>query len=56
MTNEPVATTRDAKSLAKTKQKIAEVAALIRATNFPPSLDFRAGIATSSRCARRTSN
>ncbi len=34
MTNEAVATTRDAKSLAETKQKIAEVADSIRAGEF----------------------
>ena len=44
MTNEAVATTRDAKSLAKTKQKIAEVADLIRAEDFPrEAWIFRAG-------------
>jgi DNA helicase-2/ATP-dependent DNA helicase PcrA len=43
MTNEPVATTRDAKSLEKTKQKIAEVAGLIRAGEFPAKPGFSCG-------------
>jgi DNA helicase-2/ATP-dependent DNA helicase PcrA len=43
MTNEPVATTRDANSLEKTKQKIAEVATLIRAGEFPAKPGFYCG-------------
>ena len=43
MTNEPVTTTRDAKSLEKTKQKIAEVAGLIRAGEFPAKPGFSCG-------------
>jgi len=39
-TNEPVATTRDAKALAKTKQTIAEVADQIRAADFPAKPAF----------------
>ncbi len=39
-TNEPVATTRDAKALAKTKQTIAEVADQIRAGEFPAKPSF----------------
>ena len=57
MTNEAVATTRDAKALAATKQKIAEVADQIRAGDFSPKPgSLRAASATSSRCARRTSH
>jgi DNA helicase II / ATP-dependent DNA helicase PcrA len=43
MTNEPVATARDAKSLEKTKQRIAEVAGLIRAGEFPAKPGFSCG-------------
>jgi len=43
MTNEPIFTTRDAKSLEKTKQKIAEVAGLIRAGEFPAKPGFSCG-------------
>jgi DNA helicase II / ATP-dependent DNA helicase PcrA len=40
MTNEPVATTRDAKALAETKATIAEVASQIRAREFPVKPGF----------------
>lgn len=40
MTNEAVTTTRDAKSLAATKQKINEVADLIRAKQFAPNPNY----------------
>lgn len=43
MTNEPVATTRDSKSLAATKQKIAEVADQIRAGEFSAKPGFWCG-------------
>ena len=43
MTNEPVATTRDAKALAATKQKIAEVADQIRAGEFSAKPGFSCG-------------
>jgi DNA helicase-2/ATP-dependent DNA helicase PcrA len=43
MTNEPVATTRDAKALAATKQKIAEVADQIRAGEFSAKPGFGCG-------------
>lgn len=43
MTNEPVATTRDSKSLAATKQKIAEVADQIRAGEFSAKAGFWCG-------------
>jgi ATP-dependent DNA helicase UvrD/PcrA len=43
MTNEPVATTRDAKALAATKQKIAEVADHIRAGEFSAKPGFWCG-------------
>jgi DNA helicase II / ATP-dependent DNA helicase PcrA len=40
MTNEAVATTRDAKALSATKQKIGEVADLIRAKQFAPNPSY----------------
>jgi putative RecB family exonuclease len=40
-TNEAVATTRDAKELAKAKDKVAEVADLIRAGEYPARPGFR---------------
>ena len=40
MTNEAVASTRDAKALAETKQKIAEMADSIRAGEFSPKPGF----------------
>ena len=43
MTNEPVATTRDGKALAATKQKIAEVADQIRAGEFSGKPGFSCG-------------
>jgi DNA helicase-2/ATP-dependent DNA helicase PcrA len=43
MTNEPVATTRDAKTLKATKEKITEVADLIRAGEFPAKPGFVCG-------------
>lgn len=43
MTNEPVASTRDAKALAATKQRIAEVADQIRAGEFSPKMGFSCG-------------
>ena len=43
MTNEPVATTRDAKALSATRQKIAEVADLIRAGEFSAKPGFSCG-------------
>ena len=43
MTNEPVATTRDVKTLAATKQKIAEVADQIRAGEFSGKPGFSCG-------------
>jgi DNA helicase II / ATP-dependent DNA helicase PcrA len=43
MTNEPVATTRDAKMLKATKEKISEVADLIRAGEFPTKPGFVCG-------------
>jgi RecB family exonuclease len=43
VTNEMVATTRDAKTLAATKQKIAEVADQIRAGEFSPKPGFSCG-------------
>ena len=43
MTNEAVAATRDAKALKETKEKIAEVADLIRAREFSPKPGFGCG-------------
>jgi DNA helicase-2/ATP-dependent DNA helicase PcrA len=43
MTNEVVATTRDAKALDETKKKIAEVADLIRAREFPAKPGYGCG-------------
>lgn len=43
MTNEPVATTRDAKAFKETKQKIAEVADSIRSGEFPAKPGFSCG-------------
>jgi DNA helicase-2/ATP-dependent DNA helicase PcrA len=43
MTNEAVAATRDAKALKETKEKIAEVADLIRAREFPAKPGFGCG-------------
>jgi RecB family exonuclease len=43
MTNEGVAATRDAKALKETKEKIAEVADLIRAREFPAKPGFGCG-------------
>ena len=43
MTNEAVATTRDAKARKETKEKIAEVADLIRAQEFSPKPGFGCG-------------
>jgi len=43
MTNEAVAATRDAKALRETKEKIAEVADLIRAREFPAKPGFGCG-------------
>jgi len=43
MTNEAVASTRDAKALKETKDKIAEVADLIRAKEFPPKPGYGCG-------------